>query len=621
MGATQNPSRKVLRPRKCPSNRAAEDVFTGVATTPLVTDRRSNMRRRPTLVMVITICPLTVFLAGCAMLGDRHLVKVSQDHVDALRAARVVRIVLEPSGAMAEADPQHLEDIQNALRVVFECAGVKTVPSDATAFDASLVIEMKGYPLSASYAVKPKREGATVTHHETLYTGASVEGKIRLDVPSLPAHVEEFKGMTLPAPRVYSVEHSRDPADAPFHVALGYSSCLSKVLQLVARSYGPDPLVRAFSCGRMSWGGTVSERNRFHWDALDTVLRNDAACGVLLAALHHEDVRLRRGAVEALSGLTSLPTAGDGDGIPYFSSPSVSESYHQWIWERTPVAQKTLQDSRIAEALASALADEDSFVRLRAARVLGRLALPRATESLAVALSDEEPDVREAAVDALRWLGDPRAVSALIKALVDRAPSVRWKAASALAKTSDTRAVQPLITALSDEEPNVREWAAEALGEIGDPRAVHALTIRLADEEPTVRWRTASALGKLRDARAINALVTTLDDEQPGVRRKAAEALGRIGEPQATGPLAVSLRDKDSDVRTEAAAALQEIGDSRAVEPLIIALERATSSREADVMTEALREISGQKFGAKPARWRKWWLQNQAQLRAGKPAR
>lgn len=60
-------------------------------------------------------------------------------------------------------------------------------------------------------------------------------------------------------------------------------------------------------------------------------------------------------------------------------------------------------------------------------------------------------------------------------------------------------------------------------------------------------------------------------------------------------------------LRAEAAGALGGLKDLRAVAPLIGAL-REGDKGVSDKAHEALQELTAQKFGTDPARWREWWL-------------
>lgn len=248
---------------------------------------------------------------------------------------------------------------------------------------------------------------------------------------------------------------------------------------------------------------------------------------------------------------------------------------------------------------------------------------------------------------------------------------VREKAAKKLGKIKDIRAVEPLIHVLMNDEPGVREEAAWALGQIKDPRAVEPLiyillnykgrgsgvpigvrpSVRLPHQDwtPRVRWRSAQALGKIKDPIAIEPLIEALkyDDfwlvqsnaadalstwaDNPCVVKALKEALNNklhiavadsifksLGEGmriledrRAVETLITYLKDESQPVRFKAAIALGNIKDTRAIEPLIEALKDKDSGVQENAV-EALRKITGEKFGEDPTKWSDWWEKNKA---------
>jgi HEAT repeat protein len=160
--------------------------------------------------------------------------------------------------------------------------------------------------------------------------------------------------------------------------------------------------------------------------------------------------------------------------------------------------------------------------------------------------------VRQAAAVALGAIGDARAVEPLIAALKDEDSGVRLWAAKALdaigwkPETGEAEAlyliaqrkwdgcvkigapaVEPLIAALKGEDWRVREAAAEALGKVGDARAVEPLIAALKDGDSDVRKAAAEALAKI-GAPAVEPLIAALKGEDWRVREAAAEALVNI---------------------------------------------------------------------------------------------
>jgi HEAT repeat protein len=154
-----------------------------------------------------------------------------------------------------------------------------------------------------------------------------------------------------------------------------------------------------------------------------------------------------------------------------------------------------------------------------------------------------------------------------------------------LVSLGDVRALETLITPLEHQAPAARQEAAQMLGELGEAQL----------EEPLM---TA----------VVEPLIVALGDEDSGVRASAAQALGMLGDVRAVEPLVAALKDKDGWwVRPTAAKALGKIaaltGDEQAVEALIAALK----GMNRPAATDALKDLSGQDFGADADAWQAWW--------------
>ena len=198
------------------------------------------------------------------------------------------------------------------------------------------------------------------------------------------------------------------------------------------------------------------------------------AIPLLVELLRHEEVSLRRSAVDALIDLAP-------------------------------------HTERIQPALRRALGDEDSLVAGDAARALGALR-SRASPSvraLVKALSHEDPYVRIYAAEALASIG-PKASAAtrdLARAVGDPIPGVRWAACEALASIGPAAqsAVPQLIEALKDEFLYVRIFAAGALGSIGPKAQTAREALRAAANDPTLRNEAEWALNRIAGVRVWSA--------------------------------------------------------------------------------------------------------------------
>jgi len=138
-------------------------------------------------------------------------------------------------------------------------------------------------------------------------------------------------------------------------------------------------------------------------------------------------------------------------------------------------------------------------------------------------------DTDGAVGEALARMGAP-AVAALHALFGARKqpPDVRVRAARMLGRLGDATAVELLCGGLRDRDLAVREEAATAIGVLANPRAVGPLLRALADVPP-VAAAAARALGQIGDARARPHLAGAAAHADPRVRKLAAEALTRLG--------------------------------------------------------------------------------------------
>ena len=200
-------------------------------------------------------------------------------------------------------------------------------------------------------------------------------------------------------------------------------------------------------------------------------------------------------------------------------------------------------------ALAEALSDDDSDIRISAIDALARIGTVAETPALVKALSDEESYIRRNAAEILGKIGDASVIPPLIQTMQDTDVDVRRSTVNALSRIGNALAIPALAAALSDADLGVRNMVIVALGEIGDISAVPVLTSVLNDVSDTIRLTTVQALDKIKDPSAIAALVQALSDKDKWVHLRAAEALAANGQASGVAALVQALSDKDIGIR------------------------------------------------------------------------
>ena len=237
-------------------------------------------------------------------------------------------------------------------------------------------------------------------------------------------------------------------------------------------------------------------------------------------------------------------------------------------------AQFAVADDKAEEVtkLVKQLRDKDEFVRLKAAKALGKLgadakdALPALNE----ALKDDDADVRSVAKQALASINDaldkPKSKDAVavlernLKAAKDTDKDVRIKAAGCLAKL------------LKDPDEIIRLRAAQGLSEIGVEAkgTLEELTTASKDTDAAVRKMAKKAVENINAAleaeqgdrlKALAPLLKDLKDKDARKRLAAAEKLGEMGADakSASESLVEAMMDSAVPVRNGAAEALEKI--------------------------------------------------------------
>jgi HEAT repeat protein len=140
-------------------------------------------------------------------------------------------------------------------------------------------------------------------------------------------------------------------------------------------------------------------------------------------------------------------------------------------------------------------------LRLESATALGKIRDPRAGPALINALRDTSPRVRERAASALQEIG-PAVADQLRNVLTDEDTGVRINAARILGEFKDTASVEPLIQAVLVDIAEDKSWlfrveVAKALGKIKDPRAIDPLNTLLSDRVSYVRDMAEWAINEI----------------------------------------------------------------------------------------------------------------------------
>jgi HEAT repeat protein len=333
-----------------------------------------------------------------------------------------------------------------------------------------------------------------------------------------------------------------------------------------------------------------------------------AAVEPLVAALKHEDYKVRISAAEALAQLEN----------PLAVEPLIAalQDSHKEVRRAAINGLAKSGDPRAVEPVAALLRDPEALVRGVAAIQLTKFDT-KAVELLIAALKDPENQQMVAKALGMMRIWD---VKPFVAALREKDAFTNqiarqvldsctwWKPASVdeqawvWAARGDWQgcarlgspAVEPLIHALVYADSAARPAIVQALGQIGDPRAVGPLITVLANAYVQERQPFIWALGQIGTEPAVQALVSQLAVKDRGVRQAALKALENIGwvpvsaeekarcwiakeklsecialGSAAVDPLLSLFEWGDTPLEGDALDVLGKIGDARAVEPLL----------------------------------------------------
>jgi HEAT repeat protein len=220
---------------------------------------------------------------------------------------------------------------------------------------------------------------------------------------------------------------------------------------------------------------------------------------------------------------------------------------------------------------------------------------------------------------AILAIDDPLTAATIVELLRRESDLVRETAVMVLArKPSDAVRAWLRTEGLARTGGYARAEVVRVLGDLRDEASRPALTDLRRDSNWLTRANVARALALLGGEPSVGVLRGLLEDGNPKVVVAALDALAAVGRPAREHWSAVSdhLGDRAWQARSAAAACLGALGEMRAIEPLIARMELESGRLHRDIH-DALKRLSGDDLGEKPAHWRAWWDEEKVRLGEG----
>lgn len=225
-------------------------------------------------------------------------------------------------------------------------------------------------------------------------------------------------------------------------------------------------------------------------------------------------------------------------------------------------------------------------------------------------LRDEtDPMVLAGLIRGVDTVKDVKMAKVMVSRLNHQSDLVRETIQWVLGRTTDDTVLEWLRTeGLAHKTDLCRAGVARVIGRLGDPLARVALEGMLKDKYWLARANAAFALAMIHDQKSFKPLVAALGDRKPKAWMAISDAVAAFNtrSDDATVQTTKYLSHGSWQLRVTAARALASYGTAKAMDALIkrFSMERGRLEQE---LYRALKSVSGDDLGRKPATWEKWW--------------
>jgi HEAT repeat protein len=273
----------------------------------------------------------------------------------------------------------------------------------------------------------------------------------------------------------------------------------------------------------------------------------------LIAAIRDENARVRFDAVHAIGFLAEAPFTGAQVRL----LAAELDHYDPIIRAAAARVLGRLKATEAADALAIALTDSNSVVRLYATEALGVIRDRKAAVELRTQLSRSRGDLLEFTFLALARIGEADDRELFRARTGDRSEAMRRAALEGLGRTGDRDSIDAIERALkTDRSDSVRTAAAFALVMLGRPEAT-VITANLAVSGLTAQARDYVLEIGRATVPAIEATLKVATDSRH--RAHLIQLIGYVGTIDQVATLEPMAADRDERVRRAVAQAIARL--------------------------------------------------------------
>lgn len=298
-------------------------------------------------------------------------------------------------------------------------------------------------------------------------------------------------------------------------------------------------------------------------------MNTETDLGHLIKALGSKDGQIRKNAIDHLAIMETPP-------IDVFIKLLISKS---------DTTRSSIEDVLIrigtpaVSHLIASLNSENRDMRMKSARVLGKIRDPVAKEPLSRALKDDHWYVALEAEKALKSIANSQSLLIRESLLTSKTIDQNKQEITDLSQQPEEIPENELDEVIHDkcQEPQREEIADSTVindysdkierlvstSEINDIGALYELFEAIEYDNNYVRYLAAKGLGKIGDKKAVDVLINSLNDESSAVRKQSALSLGKLGDIKAIQPLTIASKDKNNAVCKAAKRAILKINKSK----------------------------------------------------------